>query len=80
MWPVKSPMIGKRLYNEYFGWFKAYKVQSCMEYCPEETELDGTHWISRERAFIRTENGTRYVVPYTWIYMNSKNENGEFLK
>lgn len=76
----KNPLIGKRLFNdEIGGFFKITKVQKCKEYCKNAEMPDGSHWFPKERAFIVTDTGIKYIVPYLWLYLKSTDENGKLL-
>ena len=80
-WSRKGTMIGKRLFSdEIGGFYRITKIQSCKEYCPHAEAPDRTHWFDVSRAFITTDAGLKYVVPYIWLYLHSVDENGELLK
>ena len=72
--------IGQRLLHESFGFFTITKIQSCKEYCGCAETPEGSHWFDKKRAFIKTETGLKYVVPYLWLYLTSVDENGNYLK
>lgn len=76
-----NPVIGERLFNdELGGFFKITKVQHCKEYCKNAELGNGSHWFPVDRAFIVTDNGLKYIVPYLWMYLTSTDVNGKFLK
>jgi len=76
-----NPILGERLFNdELGGFFKITKIQSCKEYCKSATTPDGSHWFTKDRAFITTDTGLKYIVPYLWVYLTSVDEKGKFLK
>ena len=76
-----NPLIGKRLFcDEIGGFFKITKIQKCKDYCRCAETPSGSHWFPKERAFITTDEGLKYVVPYLWLYLHSVDESGKLLK
>ena len=69
-----NPLVGKRLFNDDYGFFKITKVQTCKEYCKCAETPSGSHWFDKKRAFIKTETGLKYIVPYLTLIINSVDE------
>lgn len=75
----KSIIIGMKCFNDEVGVFTVTKIQACKEYCRSAENLDGTQWFKRERVFITTNTGLKYVVPYIWLVFHSTDMNGKLL-
>ena len=74
-----TEIVGERLFNDEFGFFRIKKIQSCLEYCKSAVNLDGTNWFEKRRAFVVTESGLKYTVPFLSLYMKSTYANGKSL-
>ena len=74
-----TEIVGERLFNDEFGFFRIKKIQSCKEYCKNAVNLDGTNWFEKQRAFVVTEARLRYTVPFLSLCMKSTYANGKSL-
>lgn len=78
---VKSRHIGKRFFSDEIGdFYKIKKVQVCSIYSKNASHgIDSkwNHWFIRDRVFIKTDKGLKYIVPYFWLMSNSVTENGK---
>lgn len=72
-----NPLVGKRLFNDEFGFFKITKVKKCKEYCNNASTPDGSHWFDKDKAFIITDSGLRFAVPYISLILTSVDEKGK---
>lgn len=80
-WKVwkKNPLIKKRMFHEDFGFFRITRVQRCKEYCKNAETPSGSNWFNKERAFIKTDRGLKYIVPYLTLILNSVDETGKWI-
>lgn len=74
-----NPLIGERLFCEEFAFYKIQKVMYCKEYCRCAVTPGGSHWFDKDIAWIVTDTGLKYRVPYLWLLLNSVNSKGERL-
>lgn len=78
---VKSQYIGKRLFSDEIGdFYTIKKVQSCLIYNKNASHgIDSkwNHWFIKSRAFIETDRGLKYIVPYSLLIALSVTEDGK---
>jgi len=72
--------VGQRCFSdEIGGFFVIKKVQKCKKYSDCAVAPDGSRWFEEMRAFIRTDNGSKYIVPYLWLLLHSVDKHGRRL-
>ena len=76
---VDSVILGMKCFSDEIGVFTVKKIEKCKEYCESATTPDGSHWFETSRAFITTNTGLKYVVPYIWLVFHSTNMDGKIL-
>lgn len=69
----------KKFFNDEIGWFYVLKIQTCKEYCKFAKTPSGSRWFDKQRVFIKTDTGIKYVVPYIWLVFNSVTERGNLI-
>lgn len=69
----------KKFFNDEIGCFYVLKIQTCKEFCKSAKTPDGSNWFDKQRVFIKTDTGIKYVVPYIWLVFNSVTERGNLI-
>ena len=66
--------------DEIGDFYTIKKVQSCLTYNKNASHgIDSKwdHWFIKNRSFIKTDIGLKYIVPYSWLIAHSVTDDGK---